>query len=509
MKLKELFNGDSMFQKDKLHLLSIAETNFDAVKAVLNKTIKIKSPIKDYRVITSLEFGRLEKVFNIKLTKSDIYTGLEIISLLPKAGVGKFAAIYGAVPAAPAVAVPVPVVPAVPVPAAPVPVVAAPVVPAAVPPVPPPAPTNYKLTNTAQHCGFNHELPKIVSEFAGRIKRFVDFSVPHNTRVDPLNGPNFNVFVWSSPGPEGHYHIEGPLWGKTGYIGDSLNYDKWDDPLIVEIRSPEGKLVAAYNEDNLYIYFDVVHKNSQDSQDILKSILAACDPNTINLNEKDVQKEIQKRYIDACLKYSNNGINTLKNKIDQVQKTFDTARTAFINAARELDIYNKDLMKAVHAPNEDRFIKEFEMLSSHPDIKKIRIQGSLLSVFTKNIFMKNGDITYDIGEFQISIELSSFRVTYKNLTRSIDTAIGPKMQHPHIYKDGHQCQGTAQAAFSELIAAHEYGNLVDFAISFLKQANIKDSRYMSGWPIVDKPVAIKSKKIKKANLKKKGTPVGV
>ena len=432
-----------MFDETHVFLITEAASKMEEVKAALNKSAPFKSPITGHRVVNQNEMERLAKVFN--LTTSDTtFGGVTLLTLEALPIVHPFGA-------------------------------------------------NINFSNMHLDTRF---IQNLVQDFANRIKRNVDFSVPHGKIKEPKQGPEFNIFIWSAPTKSTEPRYPKTMWGIDGDKADGKSWcnDKaqlavWNAEDVEHIKSPEGDIVASFNKNNLYIYHDAVHNENEKSRTTLKNIMDLCDPSIIKEPSPEILFERnQQRYVEACLKYSDADIKALKNKIKTAQNRLETAKNEFVAASREATVYHKDLIKTFDKPDATRYVTEFGMLSEHPDIESINICENLLKVYTKNITIKNKNIIYDIGKFAIDINLTSFRVQFSNLTRKVDTKIGLQMHHPHVFEDGRQCLGTAAVAFAELIAAHEYGTLIDFAIAFLKQANIENPSYMSGWPIIEKEV---------------------
>lgn len=332
------------------------------------------------------------------------------------------------------------------------------------------------------------KLTNLVIKLAKRIGKFVALDCPNGVCKSPISKDDkFHIHIWSSP-ESGSYITPRKIWGHQDHCQDSYHLKIWELPEVgvQHIFTPEGDTIASFDKRDLYIYFDVAELDIPSAYDILEKIFDAINlDKVVPYTPEQIAELNKKRYAEACTKYANSGIRKLQEQITLAQNDFEDAKRHFVEATRNLNIYNKDLLKVLDIPSEERYLEEYEKLQAHPDIESIQIDSQLLNVYTRHIFMKYKEFYYDIGKFEIAINLATFNVKYKNLTRSVSTAIGAHMQHPHVYQNGHQCQGTAAAAFGELIANHEYGALIDFAISFLKQANVSSDRYMNGWPKVD------------------------
>lgn len=114
----------------------------------------------------------------------------------------------------------------------------------------------------------------------------------------------------------------------------------------------------------------------------------------------------------------------------------------------------------------------------------------VITVKTDTLYAKdrNSGAYHEMGKYAISIPTTSLDVRFTNLTRQVD-GYRSQMQHPHVFNDGHACQGNFSSILAQLVEARDWIGMAEMCVAFLQEANNFDiaGSAVYRWPFVEHP----------------------
>jgi len=315
----------------------------------------------------------------------------------------------------------------------------------------------------------------ILNDFARKINKSLVVSCPHGHIKVPYDGREYDlcVYFWSRPF-EGEYS-ESHLSRAYGFLlrdsqRDCFCVDK-DFPYPGTIISDQtGNEVALIVGKTLYILFDLPHHRGTSPDKILELILA--DYYLYLTDKEGFEKEIQsrlsrlphERFVELYRRFLEEGIH--EDKIEDFEDRISQLRTELSLAVRDRRISLEKKSKTLvndEAVNDEKIERIFERLCKLSTTGKITVSEDMVVVPVGQIDIEFEGVVYDIGEFEVKIDLDDCSVLCVNKTRRVN-----RCYHPHVEDDGNCCLGDASYGIGVLLGDLELETVVLMMIEFLK-----------------------------------------
>lgn len=332
----------------------------------------------------------------------------------------------------------------------------------------------------------------ILNDFARKINKSLVVSCPHGHATESYRGheDDLCIYFWSRP-YEGEYE-EHHLSRAYGF---SLKESQGDGFLVDKdflypgtiITDPTGNEVALIVEKTLYILFDLPHNRGTSPDKILELILA--DYYLYLTDKEGFEKEIQSRlsklpqerfielYRNALEKVDEDEIEDFEGRICQLRTELSLAVRD-----RRIALEKKSLVLVNDKIASDEKIERiFERLCKLSITGKITVSESIVVVPVGQIDIEFEGVVYDIGEFEVKIDLEDCSVLCVNKTRKIN-----RCYHPHVEDDGNCCLGDASYGIGVLLGDLELETVVLMMIEFLKSYSPEGAYHdaeIEEWPI--------------------------
>lgn len=235
------------------------------------------------------------------------------------------------------------------------------------------------------------------------------------------------------------------------------------------IASVDPKLIQKKETDAAGIFLADAGKDRTGILEALKRIFAGKRDAKDECSGNDYA-QLRTKYIDLCGNrgVSKRPIDSLRAEIIALQDMIERTQrdlVANLRALEEKVSAVATLEGALQATPAARFGVEFDTLIKHPDVEKLNISDGKIIVTTKPITINHERRVYDIGVFDIAIDIAG-RVTFTNRTHRFGYNNGV-LDHPHVY-NGRPCLGNIKELVPSLIASHRYAALVSLCIQYLK-----------------------------------------
>jgi hypothetical protein len=324
------------------------------------------------------------------------------------------------------------------------------------------------------------------------VGRNIEICVPHNRTNQPnKNEKVFKVHIWSSPDP-GSMEIPTSIFGLSGHDCSSCGFSIWVDgnPVI----APEGEL-GAYDELNLYIYWDAVHNGRPNEIAVIDKFLEE----TVKLMQLPIddagrREQIKAQYVDICSKKITARLRDMDTEYKQYDVEVAEAQKVIVDRLRDMrrlqaelssvDAYTKN-MKA-------QLAKEFDNLFKISHVKNVKFRGNKLTVSTDIICCVHPKTNkeHEVGAFDIVVDTITSQLLFFNKTRRVD-AFKPAMNGPHLFPDGTPCLGSMKEIIPRLVASYEWSAAIQMAIAFVESVNLDDAAgaYIDRWPLSPAQIA--------------------
>jgi len=211
---------------------------------------------------------------------------------------------------------------------------------------------------------------------------------------------------------------------------------------------------------------------------------------------------IKEEFLSMAIKNSNSLIEELKNQYlyakEQYAEALDKAME-FGKVAQRLEenlvSLDEDKIKNKEA---ERCEKMFDDVLNIPKVAAIKLKGSAVHVYTKNIYVKHDKegTWHDVGTFNIEIGMYGNTYNPSKTVKIFNTkhqmhAFNSQMQAPHVFDDGHLCHGNLTAGMIDAYKRRDLYQMILMIIMFLESANLDDAAgaYLPRWPEVSEEIA--------------------
>jgi len=198
------------------------------------------------------------------------------------------------------------------------------------------------------------------------------------------------------------------------------------------------------------------------------------------------------------------GVNGAKSIVEEFRSQYDIAKEQYadlLSKAMEQAKVAQRLEEALVAMDENKMAEEelkrcqkaYDEVASIPQVTAVKVVGSEVHVYTKNIYVQNEErkTWHDIGTFHIVIGMYSAKYNTNTTVKIFNTkhqihAFEALMQAPHVFSDGHICHGNIVSAMVDSYKRRDLFQMISIIIMFLESANLDDAAgaYIRRWPIV-------------------------
>lgn len=383
----------------------------------------------------------------------------------------------------------------------------------------------------------------VLEGFSKTIGRDVHVSNPHQQTSDPNQDKDvFHIRFWSAA-TGGHGWERGP--GVKEFYGHKATgcqgMCSLPSGLLPTIKDPAGTAVAEIAEHTLYILFDLPHGSQERAALILEKILAdtlakmdtkeykkavkqfekavkdkqkeeaaakeklekekaaakkkkekeealkmakAAEEIKKELKEKAVGSE--ERYVKLCSKRNTQEIKDLKTGLEANEKKLSELQEEIFKITRS-QVKSRKMLRFFEEDDKENpeYILEFEKIKEMEDVKEVFVDGSVIRVFTENIYIEHKGKTYDIGELELYIDASGGQIKILNHTRTVPEAgWRSNYSHPHATQCGIVCWGNVHGSIPKLMGEGQYAVVVQVLLQWLKGYDPGHMGNIEKWPEV-------------------------
>lgn len=308
--------------------------------------------------------------------------------------------------------------------------------------------------------------------------------VPHSQKRAPTNEEGWiEINIWSSP-DDGQMECPEKMWGINVSCCDNANIGPWisGNPVITE----EGDEVGAFDKHNIYLYWDAVEHNDENSEKILRKFFEFVAKYWEKGSgfDKDI---VCKQYVKHCKGRAAALLREMERDYDDLCNRIVNNKEKMIRDIREARRLEVDLVarRSSDEALEKQLRKEFEALCAIPHVRGVNWRGDNLTVTTDVLYCQDprSKKWHEIGAFNLVVDQNSSEVRFYNLTRQLNTYENG-MHGPHLFPTGRACMGNMQEILPRLVANYEWSAAVEVAIAFVQSVNVDDSagRHINAWP---------------------------
>jgi hypothetical protein len=333
----------------------------------------------------------------------------------------------------------------------------------------------------------------ILNAFVQKINRSLLVSCPHGHIREPYDGREYDlsIFFWSRPF-EGEYS-ESHLSRAYGFSlkedqRDCFQVDKdFPYPGTIIYDRTGGSEVALIVEKTLYILFDLPHYGGTSPDKILELILADY---YLYLTykegfEKEIQSRLSKLPHERFLELYRSALEgTHEDEIEEFEDRISQLRTKLTLAVRDRRIAlekKSDTSAHDETVSDEKIERIYERLCKLSVTGKITVSEDMMVVPVGQIDIEFEGVVYDIGEFEIKIDLKNGGVLCVNKSREVNGSY-----HPHVDESGDCCLGDASYGIGVLLGELELETVVLMMIEFLKSYNPEGAYHgaeIEEWPL--------------------------
>lgn len=335
------------------------------------------------------------------------------------------------------------------------------------------------------------------------IKRDILIEVPHgefgaiqHNTVENL----FKIHVWGSPEPRvdgtPSYRPPTVLWGRRLPTTDSMDASPWTEGVnVVSPESPADKPIACFDENNLYIYADLVHRDSPEEVFIFTEIIKYVAEHYAEAKAKVADPSVLRNsYVALVEKRKTLQVRELTNELEGVRNRMLELNREVVQQIREEKRVLKDLsvLDSDDAYNTARFTAEYDRLLANPLIDMVRIVNGNLIVRTKTLCVTDPrtSIEHEVGRMQIQLDIKRYNVVVTNLDRQIH-GLQSNMHGPHVFANGRMCLGNMEEVLPKLVAGYQLADAIELVVAILQTCNVDDpaGKKVNCWPLSAKQKA--------------------
>ena len=229
----------------------------------------------------------------------------------------------------------------------------------------------------------------------------------------------------------------------------------------------EGLILARLIGSTIYFLFS--------ANDELEAIVNASLQVLIPKAKEFAEKSQLKQFKNAVSSAIESRVREYKDRIKENEEESQNLEQQLLNLHRQIDTDTQafNALDGTKGQWKKKAVKEFEYLHRLTDslYKSIRVDGEKLIATTSDVSINYDGSSFDIGEFEVKINLPTGDLDIQNLTHAIDS-----YQHPHI-SDGKPCLGNIGSGVIRMLAEFELFGALQIIHKFLHSYN-SDSPYL-------------------------------
>jgi hypothetical protein len=196
----------------------------------------------------------------------------------------------------------------------------------------------------------------------------------------------------------------------------------------------------------------------------------------------EVSHVAKEAFLALCKKHD--GRNTKEEDLQAVRRLIEEHRTAMIGLIRTLA---KLELRRSHSGTLE-YMADFDAILKLNKITDVKVIDNTLHVYTTilNCVDDRTGKMHELGNYFITICLSTGNIRFKNLSRTVQSFDSQAMQAPHVFADGHPCWGNIEETVTDLVGKLQLSALITLLLEFLQSANTKDpaGKGINLWPLV-------------------------
>jgi len=198
-------------------------------------------------------------------------------------------------------------------------------------------------------------------------------------------------------------------------------------------------------------------------------------------NENRDEQEAQ--FIAECRRAVQQQIDAKEVEIDTNNADVTKAVSIFATLNQKNEVLNREISALAEAYDQDQYSemnlkKSFEQICSMAHVAAISVEDGMIRVYTDELFIKFKKKTYRMGEYEIAINTETNNVEWKNLFHAYSDG-NDKVHHPYG-----TCLGNIADGVAQLLAKHDYVNLIHVLIKFLQTVHGDYAKYLKYWEVV-------------------------
>ena len=329
------------------------------------------------------------------------------------------------------------------------------------------------------------------------VKHPISIDVPHGVNATPNADPSvFVIHVYSSARtgatatrwdlPEDLNSLFGVRLSDESICRDGLDVDEWEEG--VQLRTPEGFSFGQFDANNLYIFTDLVHVGNKDEMAIWAELMKYVVTNFARTAGPN-HEEMRARYVEVAAKRNQAVLVKMKREAEESQAEVQRMSASLGQLCIKRDKLFKELKRSEEDTVSDNasLAREYDNIVKMPFIKKVRLTGNVMTVFTDMIFVTDprSKKEHEIGIFKVSFDLDRVITTLLNQTRQVVAYEGKQMHHPHIFPNGTPCLGSLEESLPMLLREFRLCDAVGLIYGYLCTVNVDDGagKHVSKWPL--------------------------
>ena len=223
----------------------------------------------------------------------------------------------------------------------------------------------------------------------------------------------------------------------------------------------EGLILARLIGSTIYFLFSA----NDELEPIVNALLQVLIPKAKEAAEKSQLKQFKNAVSSAIEKR----VTEYKDRIEENEEESQKLEQQLLNLRRQIDTDTQafNALNGTKGQWKKKAEREFAYLHRLTEnlYKSIRVDGEKLIAKTSEVSISFDGSSYDIGEFEIKIDLPTGDLDIKNLTHEVDG-----YDHPHI-SDGKPCLGNIGSGVIRMLAEFELFGALQIIHKFLHSYN--------------------------------------
>jgi len=317
---------------------------------------------------------------------------------------------------------------------------------------------------------FTEELPDVKEVF---------YDEPRSNVSNPTRSGTWCIKMWANP-------VLSNLSSIPSIVVDEIRLDTFSDGVYEYIESDEsnpiilsGTVVGQVVRETIYFHYNATQHVEYLS--VIDSVLR--EGIAVHNGKRYDMREI---FIKQLSVMANKQLNDNKRQLETVVAQINE------HAGELTRLYRTRVETMTYIDNFDEeyvgsmLLEQLELIEANKNIKSLKISMNNLTFFTEMMFIRVKEKTYEIGEFEVTVNIESGNVVFKNLTRRVNSGYDRDMHAPHVFPTGNACFGNIQQGVSQLIGELQLAAVADLLCAFLSSVNTGDAagKYYYKWPEV-------------------------